>query len=277
MISFQLVKQNRFQNNKPGSYWHFLIIFITIICSCSSRGLIEKSDQFAQIQFSEYLIENNTWNVKAAKNKWSETIYRDTLHGNFGWKWDFSGEKNEPNEIKSYPEVIYGRKPYNGYKSTTPLLPKELIKASFGIDYDYAIKAVGAYNMSTDISITDSANPNESNIRAKMMIWFTHENMPFFEHEHLKKAIIDGRNYEIYIDTTHTGPEGKWVYIALMPDTFPSQGRIKLDEYFHYFISMGILRPDWFLSSIELGSEISSGRGNIVFKRFIVSMSPIDY
>jgi hypothetical protein len=274
LVIFQLVMQSNFQKNKLRSYWHFLIILITIICSCSSNGLVEKSDQFAQIQFSEYLIENNTWNVKAAKSKWSESIYRDTLNGNFGWKWDFTGEKDEPNEIKSYPEVIYGRKPYSGYKSTTTLLPKELIKAGFWINYDYTIKADGAYNISTDISITDSKNPNESNIRAKIMIWFKHENIPFVEQKNLKKTVIDRRNYEIYIDTAHIGPEGKWVYIALMPDTFPSQGKLKLEEYFNYFISIGILKPDWFLSSIELGSEISSGRGNIVFKRFIVSMFP---
>ena len=41
-------------------------------------------------------------------------------------------------------------------------------------------------------------------------------------------------------------------------------------EYFDYLISEGALKPEWFLSSIEAGSEIASGKGEITFRRFVV-------
>jgi hypothetical protein len=51
---------------------------------------------------------------------------------------------------------------------------------------------------------------------------------------------------------------------------FHGKGEINLKEYIDYFLSEGILRPEWYLSSIEIGSEIASGTGKITFKRFVV-------
>jgi dihydrofolate reductase len=238
----------------------------------TQKGLIEKSGEWDRIAYSEYLVENCTWNVSAAQSKWQEIIFCDTLDGSLGWKWDFSGEKDTGNTpvIKSFPEVIFGRKPYDNYRSTTTRLPGELVSASFRLEYEYAADADGAYNTSTDISFTDSKNPSPANIRAKLMIWFDHRNMPFFESKTLKHAVIGGRAHDVFIDTEQVGPEGKWVYIALLPINLPGRGELNLNEYFNYALSMGALKPEWFLSSIEVGSEIASGKGEVVFKRFHV-------
>ena len=50
----------------------------------------------------------------------------------------------------------------------------------------------------------------------------------------------------------------------------PARGELNLKEYFDYLLSEGDLKPEWFLSSIEAGSEIVSGKGEIVFRRFVV-------
>jgi hypothetical protein len=234
--------------------------------------LIEKSGEWDQITNGEYLVENCTWNVSAAKSKWQETIFCDTLTGSTGWKWDFSGEQEETQTsvIKTFPEIIFGRKPYDNYRSTTTRLPIELASAKFRLVYEYAANAHGTYNTSTDISFTDSRNPGPANIRAKLMIWFDHRNMPFFNSAALKQAVIGGRKHEVYIDTAHVGPEGKWVFIALLPENLPNRGELNLTEYFAYAVSEGALKPEWFLSSIEVGSEIASGKGEITFKLFNV-------
>ena len=102
------------------------------------------------------------------------------------------------------------------------------------------------------------------------MIWFDHQNFPFFPSEKLKQATIGQLQYKIFVDTAHIGPECKWVFISLLADNFPSKGELILNEYFDYFRKEGYLKPDWYLSSIEVGSEISSGKGEISFKKFIV-------
>jgi hypothetical protein len=248
------------------------IALLLTFSSCNSRNLVEKSGPGDRIQYGEYIVDANAWNIQAAKSKWTETIFYDTLKGSMGWKWDFSGEIDLPNtyDVKIFPEIIFGRKPYNGYKSTTSRLPIQLTSAQFNLEYEYLANAGGVYNTSTDLSFTDSMNPEPSNIRAKMMIWFDHKNFPFFESEKLELATISGLQYKLFIDTTNIGPEGKWIFIALLADNFPSKGELNLKDYFNYFLSEGVLKPDWYLSSIEVGSEISSGKGEVVFKRFIV-------
>jgi hypothetical protein len=254
-------------------YNGFMLTALLVTCSsCKSRNLVEKSGQWDRIQYGEYLVDANTWNIQAAKSKWTETIFYDTLKGSMGWKWDFSGEKDELNtvDVKTFPEIIFGKKPYDSYESTTSRLPIKLASAQFKLEYEYSAKASGVYNTTTDLSFTDSENPEPSNIRAKMMIWFDHQNFPFFDEEKLIQAIIDKNQYKIFIDTTHIGLEGKWVFIALLPEKFPSQGELNFNEYFDYLLSEGVLKPEWYLSSIEVGSEISSGKGEIIFKQFIV-------
>lgn len=247
-----------------------LCVIISLSGCATQKGLIEKSGEWDQIIYGEYLVENCTWNVSAAKSKWQETIFCDTLTGSYGWKWDFSGEKEEGNAyvLKTFPEIIFGKKPFDNYRPTTTRLPIELASAKFWIEYEYAANAYGTYNTSTDISFTDSKNPSPANIRAKMMIWFDHRNMPFFESKTLKHAVIGGRQHEVFIDTEHVGPEGKWVFIALLPENLPGRGELNLNEYFDYALSVGALKPEWFLSSIEVGSEIASGKGEITFTRF---------
>jgi thioredoxin-related protein len=267
-IFHQIEKMN---NTFRDSLYLFFILFI-ILSSCKSDNLVEKSGQWDQIKHGEYLVENNTWNVQVTKSKWTETIFCDTLKGKMGWKWDFSSERDTPNSflVKSFPEIIFGKKPYDNYKSTSSRLPIELTSNQFHLEYEYIVNANGVYNTTTDISFTDNKNPNSNNIRAKMMIWFDHQNFPFFESEKLKQALIGGIKYEVFVDTAHIGPEGKWVFIALLPDNFPSKGKLNLKDYFDYFLSDGVLKSEWYLSSIEIGSEISSGKGEITFKKFLV-------
>ena len=257
-------------NNTFRESWYLFFISFIILSSCKSHNLVEKSGQWDQIKHGEYLVENNTWNVQSTKSKWTQTIFFDTLNGSMGWKWDFSNEKTDSLLVKSFPEIIFGKKPYENYKSTSSRLPIELVSNQFHLEYDYLVNANGVYNTSTDISFTDNKNPDSNNIRAKMMIWFDHQNFPFFESEKLKQAMIGGIKYEVFVNTAHIGPEGKWVFIALLPDNFPSKGKLNLKDYFDYFLSEGILKSEWYLSSIEIGSEISSGKGEITFKKFIV-------
>ena len=252
-----------------GGGWRLgaLLLAVPLCGGAAPGGLIEKSGEWDRIQDGEYLVENCTWNVQAATNKWSQTIFCDPATGSRGWRWDFSGENGA---TKTYPEIIYGRKPYAIYQSTTPRLPVALAAAQFRLEYDYAAKADGRYNTTTDIAFTDSTNPGPANVRAKLMIWFDRRNMPFFEEKEKKRAVIGGRQHQVYINRDHVEPDGKWVFIALLPEDLPARGELNLKEYFDYALSEGALKPDWILSSIEAGSEIAYGKGEITFKRFVV-------
>ena len=246
------------------------VLFIAVAChGAIPPGLIEKSGEWARISLGEYLVENNTWNTKAVQPgfAWRQTVFADPATGAMGWRWDFSGQDGV---TKSYPEIICGKKAFGAYTSTTPRLPVPLARARFRLEYDYAAKATGTYNTSTDITFTDSALAGEKNVRAKLMIWFDHQNMPFFNPARVTRAVIAGRPHRVFIDHNHDDADGKWIYIALLPDDLPARGELDLTEYFTYLRSIGELKPEWFLASIEIGSEIASGTGEVTFRRFVV-------
>lgn len=245
-------------------------LLITVAChGAAAPGLIEKSGEWEKIPLGDYLVENNTWNTKAVRPgfAWRQSVFADPVTGAMGWRWDFSGQDGV---IKSFPEIIYGKKAFGGYASTTPRLPVPLARARFRLEYDYAAKATGTYNTSTDITFTDSALAGEKNVRAKLMIWFDHQNMPFFNPALVTRAVIAGRPHRVFIDRNHDDADGKWIYIALLPDDLPARGELDLTEYFAWLLHDGALKPDWFLSSIEIGSEIANGSGEITFRRFVV-------
>jgi hypothetical protein len=189
-----------------------------------------------------------------------------------GWRWNFSGEHDEPGTFvsKTYPQIIYGKKPYETYSATTDKLPAPLTAAKFSIDYEYEADATGSYNTSTDFSFVDNPAAEEKNIRAKMMIWIDANDMPFFESKEKITATIDGVNYQVMVDASHDALDGKWTAIGLLAENFPPSGTMNLNAYFDYFLANGVLKPEWYFSSIEIGSEVSSGKGEVTFKRFIV-------
>lgn len=239
-----------------------------------SESIIEKSAEWDTIRDGEYLIENCTWNTSATEGAWSETIFCDPQTGLRGWRWDFSEEKSPSTRqtVKSFPEIIYGKKPFDVYPATTPKLPTPLSTLSqLTLEYDYTVQSIDAvYDTTTDITFTDSVTPGPANIRAKVMIWLDSKDTPFFPDQPHSQAIIDGLKHEVYIDPDYSEPGQHWVFIALRPEGHAKQGEFHLNEYFDYLISMGALDPAWFLSSVEIGTELCSGKGEIRFNKFIV-------
>ncbi|HVZ63969.1 MAG TPA: hypothetical protein VG936_05215 [Lacunisphaera sp.] len=230
---------------------------------------VVKSGDWDRLENGEYLLENNVWNVAAARpgRAWRQSIFRDRATGAMGWRWDFTGEDTA---VKSFPELIFGKKPFDNYRSTTPRLPAPLADCRLVIDYDYAARATGAYNTSTDISLTDAPEARERNVRAKLMIWFDRRDMPFFPDKKTTRAVIAGRAHEVFIDPDHNDVDGQWVFIALLPENLPGRGELRLADYFDYLLKIGAVKAEWFVASVEIGSEIASGAGEVRFKRFVV-------
>jgi hypothetical protein len=139
------------------------------------------------------------------------------------------------------------------------------------LEYDIAATSEDAvYDTTTDIAFTACTNPGPSHIRAKLMIWLCCANTPFFPDKPHTTAVIDWRECELFIDPDYEEPGQKWVYIAILPKDLPPQGVLNLGAYFNYLLSTGALKPGWFLSSIEAGTEIASGKGEITFRKFVV-------
>ena len=102
-----------------------------------------------------YEVENNVWG-KGALTDWSQCVgaTNSTRRGLAArWTWDW---KSQDNQVKAFPEVVFGHKPGTA-RSTTPLLPRKLGEMRRVVmDYDISTQRSGTGNLSVDIWLTDT-------------------------------------------------------------------------------------------------------------------------
>jgi hypothetical protein len=79
------------------------------------------------------------------------------------------------------------------------------------------------------------------------MIWFDRQNLPFFADQKLTQATIAGRSHQVFIDPDHDGADGKWTFIALLPDNLPARGELPLADPIDQLLKAGALRPEGLL------------------------------
>ena len=86
----------------------------------------------------------------------------------FGWNWDWP---NIGNNVKAYPEIIFGKKPWSS-SSTNNLLPIALGRVeNFEVEFDIQTEANGNYNSAFEFWITEDSLSNENGITTEVMIW----------------------------------------------------------------------------------------------------------
>ena len=173
------------------------------------------------------------------------------------WDWLESGDN-----VKAYPEIVFGHKP--GYpKSTTDLLPRRI--SSIGqaqLSYDLDTVRYGAGNLSVDMWLTSSDKPAQfaaPPITHEIMIWLEHFGPMYAGGKLQEHAVIDGVPYRVYLgDNFGQG----WRYVAFLPSIpLRKQARMNLVAYFDYLKSKGWVSGDEYLSAVNIGNEIISGKG----------------
>jgi hypothetical protein len=92
--------------------------------------MVKRPEDFALLSFDHGVLYNNVFAKDAIQNAFQQVF----LDGNqFGWEWDWP--ENTGPSVKTYPEVILGRSPWNKaeYGSQFPCL---LEKVHYSLDGD---------------------------------------------------------------------------------------------------------------------------------------------
>lgn len=209
-----------------------------------------------------YEVENNVWG-KGALTDWSQCVgaTNSTRRGLAArWTWDW---KSQDNQVKAFPEVVFGHKPGTA-RSTTPLLPRKLGEMRRVImDYDISTQRSGTGNLSVDIWLTDTPTPTTfavPPITHEVMIWLETFGPMYAGGEQIDTVSIHGIPYRVYVgEKFGLG----WRYIAFKPENTPMQPVAQLDlmPYLLYLQTKGLVTPESHVANINLGNEIISGAG----------------
>ena len=209
-----------------------------------------------------YEVENNVWG-KGALTDWSQCVgaTNSTRRGLAArWTWDW---KSQDNQVKAFPEVVFGHKPGTA-RSTTPLLPRKLGEMRRVVmDYDISTQRSGTGNLSVDIWLTDTPTPTTfavPPITHEVMIWLETFGPMYAGGEQIDTVSIHGIPYRVYVgEKFGLG----WRYIAFKPENTPMQpvAQIDLMPYLLYLKTKGLVTPESHVANINLGNEIISGAG----------------
>jgi len=225
---------------------------------------------------TQYRLINNVWNKNASTGSYDQKVFTETLNGKtaVGWQWNWS---NLSRNVVAYPEVVIGDKAWDPPSGITTVFPVKAGSADIVADFTTHISASGTYNMAFSIwGFTDTANPRES-ITHEIMIWtLTRGLTPAGTMRYT--TTVDGVNFNVWVRENHVDNSGgtsqTWTYIAFEPDSDITQGPFHLDDFIDFLSSKGLISSENYLSSIELGNEVVSGKGTVEIENYAITVTP---
>jgi len=243
------------ENDEKSGFTEVPIEIDTVICA-----------DWGNVIFDEYILENNVWG-KGNITNYLQCIFYDNTGENIelGWEWTWPSSGNN---VKAYPEIVFGHKPWSP-TSTTPSLPLVISDVqSINITLDSDMTASGSYNLAYDIWITTTHVPSENVISREIMIWLANSQlMP--AGEKIETVIIDEMAFDLY---KHSFPD--WEYLAFLPHEQTTDSSIRLEQFLNTLINFQLLEETEFIASIEFGNEIVDGSGNLIIHQYEISVNP---
>lgn len=235
----------------------YILLFVSLAIG---QDTTFNCNDWSQLSFSEYIVENNVWG-QGNINDFTQCIYRtgsaDNIH--FGWYWDWP---NANNEVKSYPEVIYGKKPWSG-SSTSATLPIKIQNIDqLYVDYNLNMSANGSYNLAFEFWVTTDSMSSETGITTEVMIWMD-RNIINPAGSVIASVIFDGFEYNVYRANWDS-----WTYIAFLSTEPQYSGTLAVHNFVHYLVNEGILDPEEYFADFEMGNEVVYGTGQTDIQKY---------
>ena len=237
-----------------------------------------KCEESALTDAGQFIAENNVWGKQGVAD-WMQCMGAAALAHVSGqpaamrahWKWDW---KHQGDNVKAFPEIVFGHKP--GFpKSSTTLLPRKLSSLqTLNLSYDVTTEREGAGNLSIDMWLTSNNNPTTfavPPITHEVMIWLEAYGPMYQGGELVDHARINGTLYRVHVgEKFGLG----WRYVAFAPNSpMQTTATVNLLPFFEYLRGKGYLTTDEHLSAVNLGNEIISGNGETKVNRLAVQVN----
>ncbi|WP_139309768.1 GH12 family glycosyl hydrolase domain-containing protein [Teredinibacter haidensis] len=254
-----------------------LLTLLFMLFSCENETWIKPESNslgcsdYLSIKSPDGTLYNNVWNKKAAKSyKWTQCLEKNPIIGGeiYGWSWDWPSSNNV---IYAYPQIKLGSSPWDPKPLVDDQFPLKISELNeLTISHDVLIDTNGQHNLATSMWLIDSPNEvkklSKSSIMAELMIW------TYSTPEHFNPAgkLYDtfkagNKNWEVWVEKNWGDLSGendnKWTYVTFRATNSDLKSSFNALELIQYAIEKDILKQEWYISDIELGTEIMSGAG----------------
>ncbi|NEU59615.1 hypothetical protein [Paenibacillus sp. ALJ109b] len=144
-----------------------------------------------------------------------------------------------------------------------------------GVSYSKASNTTGEYNNAYDIWLHDIGNATWSSTPTEeIMIWndWTSGVGPIGS-KVFSDVSIGGQIYDLYRgEITDNGVHQWWVYSFLKKSKSPNNYSINVKNFTDYLISKSYFTNSKYVSSVEYGTEITKGSGQINYSNWYVNV-----
>lgn len=246
---------NATDTNIPASSPHWQPVAGTILRETAA-------DWGVLLQQGNYRVINNVWNKGMAGGPNEQRVFLEKLNGTeaFGWQWSWPPART----VMAYPEVVYGDKPWDPPAGLPTDFPLPAGSRKITVGFDIRLTAKGTYTMAFTLwGISNTNNPKGS-ITHEIMIWIANRGG---HPAGIKRGTLQasGVDFDVYVNPDQSDNSGanqnRWTYVAFVAQKPLLKGQLDLDTLTDYLLKQGIMAIPTYLTSLELGTEISSGEG----------------
>lgn len=215
------------------------------------------------------VLVNNVWDRAATPQGYTQSVFADPLPG---WRWDSPGKSTR---VLAMPEIVCGDKPWDPPQKLRPEFPFRAGEKAPVVRFDVDLKAEGTYNMAVSLWAVSRLPAVQQNIALEIMIWnVAHGQKPVGRRIGDLRTV--GTVFDLYLKTDQgmvTGPDPfTWPMVQFVAAEPILKGSLPLRPFLDALIQRGILAPDHWLTDIELGNEVTEGRGTVTLRTFSVDL-----
>lgn len=224
-------------------------------------------EYWAKYTVADTVLNNNIWGV-SRKEKGRQCISSSNDGTHYGWGWEW---KNFSNHIITYPSITFGHKPWEA-ESTTDVLPRPVVDLQkIEVSFHFDEYSKGSNNLLLESWLTEPGVSGKEGIRREVGIHFFQKGWLGQAGRKIGKETIDGIKYDIY----YTKPweteraEYTWEYVSFVRRTkfaTPQTVTVDFKKFYEVLKNYNLSNDDFMLSSIELGTEVIRGYGNVLVR-----------
>jgi hypothetical protein len=242
----------------------------------SGRILNESTQDWGRVIMPENhcALVNNVWNKAAAGGALRQEVFIEEAAGKriAGWRW--GSPWHFISRVVSQPQLVCGDKPWDASSHLRTDFPFQAGSKRLTASFNASLRASGVYNMTFTMWAVSSLPASKSVITHEIMIWtVNHGQVPAGSRHGVLD--VDGATYDVYVENKHTDNSGTnanvWMYVAFIARKPVLNGPLHLDAFIAYLLQQGLLTKDHFLTSVELGNEVSHGAGIVELQNFSLS------
>ena len=225
---------------------------------------------------------NNVWNKQHANGYPYQQclVQRATATGEqFGWNWDWSA--CDTTTSYASPEVVFGRKPWDGGASTSPDLPKR-IDAIQGLTLDFgvSVSANPCYNLNATMWLTQTdaapTAPDPQDITTEVMVRFDNPGNIMGCCTQDATVTLGNLTFDVYHQDAHADASDASSYTWKMV-TYISRISVQSTQFDLALVLQDIVKQNLANSTdgvqgVELITEVSGGKGSLWLDRFNVTV-----